>query len=118
MRILALGIVLVMFYISMCFTGIIIQREQTDYKVNHLSSIINAECGTCTDEEMAKVGSVVLNRSDRKNLPIIKILEEPKAFKGYGSNNYYPTEKTKRIATNLLLGIMRDYDVMFFFTGE
>lgn len=84
----------------------------------HLASIINAECGHCSDAEKYLIGSVVLNRAADSDAGIIKVLSEPSQFKGYLSDNYYCTYENENIATNLLFGIGRNWDVVYFYQGD
>lgn len=82
-----------------------------------LSMIINAEADTKDIRDMELVGSSVLNRAGNKDFPssIDSVIMQYRQYDGYLSNQYYRTPISDSIAFNLLLGIGRDYDVLYFY---
>lgn len=69
-----------------------------------LASIINAECGTCETREMIMVGLVVLNRVHAEEFPrtISAVIQQDNQFEGVDTEHYKPTEKTYKIAVELI----------------
>lgn len=84
----------------------------------HISSIIHAECSTCTEEEKYLVGSVVLNRAQFRKKTIEEVLAEENQFYGFKGDNYYPTPENNSIAADLLDGKNRDNRFLYFFSGD
>jgi hypothetical protein len=83
-----------------------------------LSSIINAECGICPEDEKYLVGSVVLNRRDSPVYAnnIQGVVAQRRQFDGFESEHYYPSDLD--IAYNLILGVNRNREVMYFYRDD
>lgn len=81
-----------------------------------LASLITSECSICSEEEMYLVGSTVLNRRDNIKFPptIGGVIVSPRQFSGFNSKWFYPTRETLRVADNLLKGVGRNCEVLYF----
>lgn len=83
----------------------------------HLASIINSEAGICSDVDKYLVGSSVLNRWDGIS-PLREVIAAPHQYNGYKDHNYYPKEENVKIALNLLRGVGRNYEVLYFYNSS
>lgn len=101
MRIIFCGLILI---ISIKATNPPIIDKYGD--VITLASIINSECGGCSSREMILVGLVVLNRLHSEEFPntLHQVLNEEYQFSGVNNTMYKPTEKTYKIARELIQG--------------
>lgn len=91
-------------------------KHEYHYERDVLAAIINSECGVCDDFELYLVGSVVLNRCDSELYPneIKEVVSQTNQFHGRHTQHYVATKRTKRVADDLLNGINRVPDIMYF----
>jgi len=110
-RYVLIGIMLLISVLSFGF----VDKQLTEQEL--LASIITAECSICSGQEMALVGSTVLNRRDSKYFPntIRAVLYQKSQYLGVRSKWFIPTPKTLSIANRLLNGKDRDYEVFYFY---
>lgn len=81
-----------------------------------LASLLNSECSNCSDTEMYLVGSVVINRCESADFPntVSEVILESGQF--YTKKRFSPTEKTLKVANNLLKGVYVTPDIVYFCT--
>lgn len=91
----------------------------SDTSVNILAALINSEAGQ-DKNDMYLVGSTVLNRIDNKEFPdnLISVIHQKGQYNGVKTDNFYPTEDSRWVAEDLLMGINRDTSVLFFIKKE
>ena len=87
-------------------------------ELDTLAATIHSECSNCDLTEMYLVGSVILNRCNSDMFPneINHVVHEYNQFHGVGTSHYRPTEKTRKVAQDLLQGLYITPDILFFCT--
>lgn len=91
------------------------QKCPDSYSVDLLASLINSEAGD-SYQDMYLVGSTVLNRMDHDMFPdgLYDVIFQKNQYYGIENRKFRPTQKSRQVAEDLLLGVNRDTAVLFF----
>lgn len=83
-----------------------------------LDYLIHSECSICDEEEKRLIASVVLNRMDATGDAMYTVISRKGQFLGFGSDQFTHSPTTYSIASEVMQGKGREYNMFFFFARD